>query len=282
MARPVCGHRGDAAEIGERFSELSVAQIDYLIATLVIENNFGTEWYEAHVEASHRDDPTNVFLRSGPKTPAERRDHQLRVMELARRVFELGQETFIDQLINNLRQRDLEGAAFEAEVIRMLVSLPVVVNLRTPSGVKGDDYDIDLWMTPDTPLAIEVKTRGEAGPYSDKALAGTLEKARSQLPKSGLGAIFVKAPAPWLEDSQFFDNHATVVNTFLKKTQRVQFVVVVWDEWIAQDTACGWRWERRRRVFRSTAIADLSEFWIDGYERIWGTGIDILAPNAPF
>lgn len=269
--------------LSHEFPDLSIPLINYYIAGLVIENNLGSDWYNAHVQSGNRRNSSNAFLRSAPSTPMERRDHFLRVRELGRRLFELGQEDFIDLLIDNLKQRDLEGALFEADVIRMLVSLPVVVALRETSGVKGDDYDIDLWLEPETPLAIEAKTRAETGPFSDKRLTKTLENARTQLPKDGLGAVFVKIPTPWLDDAEYQQQHADVVEDFLRRTTRVQFVVLVWDDW-KRMPGSGNRWscEVGREIFRSPLIADLPRFWIDGYEKIWGTGIDVIAPNAPF
>lgn len=278
-----CALIEDMRESASReFPDVPIPFINYFIATIVIENNLGTEWFEAHVGADHRKNPTNIFLRSSPGTRLERRDHYLRVMELGRRIFELGQETFIEVLIKNLKRRDLAGAAFEADVIRMLVSLPVIVDLRLESGVKGDDYDIDLWVTPETPLAIEAKTRAETGPYSDSRLKDTLQTAREQLPKDGLGAIFVKVPAQWLGDALYLSNHAEVIDHFLRGTTRVQFVVLVWDKWVIGDAGKILRSEVGRRIFRSSNIAALPRFWIDGYEKIWGTGIDVIAPNAPF
>lgn len=264
------------------FPTLSIPHINYYIATIVIENNLGSDWYHAHVASSNRRNSSNAFLRSAPNTPMERRDHFLRVRELGRRLFELGQEDFIELLIGNLKQRDLEGALFEADVIRMLVSLPVVVALRETSGVKGDDYDIDLWLTPDTPLAIEAKTRAETGSYSDKRLTKTLENARTQLPRDGLGAVFVKVPTPWLDDAEYEQRHSEVVEDFLRKTTRVQFIVLVWDDWKPGSEGNRWRCDVGRKIFRSPLITGLPKFWIDGYEKIWGMGIDVIAPNAPF
>lgn len=270
------------ASVSREFPTLSIPHINYYLATIVIENNLGADWYRAHVESGDRRNPRNAFLRSGPRTRMERRDHFFRVLELGRRIFELGQEDFIELLIANLRQRDLEGALFEADVVRMLVSLPVVVALRETSGVKGDDYDIDLWLTPDIPLAIEAKTRAETGLYSDKRLTKTLENARTQLPKVGFGAVFVKIPTPWLDDAEYQRQHAEVVEAFLRSTTRVQFIVLIWDDWKPGSQGNRWRCDIGRRIFRSPSIAGLPKFWIDGYDKIWGTGIDVIAPNAPF
>lgn len=94
-----------------------------------------------------------------------------RAGQLARRLFEFAQEDFYELLCSNLLHRDLEGAAFEADVIRMLMALPAHIDLRKEVGIKGDDYDIDLWFGANSPWPIEVKTRAEESAYSKRALA---------------------------------------------------------------------------------------------------------------
>jgi hypothetical protein len=147
-------------------------------------------------------------------------------MELARRLFELGQEPFYERLLANLRRRDLEGAAFEADVVRMLCAGPFVIDLREEHGTKGDDYDIDLWLK-ERVWPIEVKTRAENVRYSDRALAKTIERARAQLPREGIGTIFLKVPAKWLADAAYRRNYADVINDRIQATNRVYSIVLV-------------------------------------------------------
>ncbi|OMC47620.1 hypothetical protein A5742_23360 [Mycolicibacterium fortuitum] len=269
-------------DIKQNFEHLSIPHINYLIATLVIENNLGSDWFTRHVDAGPRKNGTDVFLRRGPDTKRERRDHYMRVLELGRRLFELGQEDFIELLIANLRRQDLASALFEADVVRMLISLPVVIELRPTVGVKGDDYDIDLWLRHNEPFAIEVKSRSESAAYSDSALRSTLEKARRQLPISGHGAVFVKVPELWLEDEIYIHSHAQVIADYLRTTRRVHFVVLAWDEWTHSEGGATLRRATQRSIFRSVNISQDAKFLINSYEKVWETGIDILAPNAPF
>lgn len=149
------------ADIDAQFPQVPEADRSYFIGTLVIENNLGTDWLERNVTHKGPRSPAGAYLRSSPRDQLERHEHYVRTMELARRLFELGQEQFYDELIENLRHRDLEGAAFEADVMRMLCSGPFVIDLRAERGTKGDDYDIDLWLRIDRSWPIEVKTRAE-------------------------------------------------------------------------------------------------------------------------
>ena len=161
------------ADIDAHFPQVSEADRSYFIGTLVIENNLGTDWLQRNVTAAGPRTPAGSYLRSGPRDSLEKHEHYLRTMELARRLFELGQEPFYERFLANLRRRDLEGAAFEADVVRMLCAGLFVIDLREEHGNKGDDYDIDLWLK-ERAWSIEVKTRAENVRYSDRALARTL------------------------------------------------------------------------------------------------------------
>jgi hypothetical protein len=267
-------------DLDQQFPEISEANRSYFIGTLVIENNLGTDWLERHVTDPSRRTRASAYLRSGPKDLLERHEHYVRTMELARRLFELGQEPLYDRLVANLRRRDLEGAAFEGDVVRMLCAGPFVVNLRQEHGAKGDDYDIDLWLH-NRVWPIEVKTRAEDVPYSDRALAKTLDRARAQLPRRGVGTIFLKLPTGWLGESAYRRGYADVVVEFLRTTTRVQSVILVWDKWIPKTFGTGWNWSRGVRVFRAASLDPDVAYLLKFYERAWAMGVD-LGPTAPF
>jgi hypothetical protein len=154
------------AALDERFPDIARASLDLIMASLIIENNLGREWVARHIDGPRRSANSN-YLRSEPTNSMERHERYVRIMELARRIFELGQERFAERLFNNLRRRDLEGAAFEADVVRMLIALPVFMDLREERGIKGDDYDIDLWLRIDHHWLIEVKTRADSTSSGD-------------------------------------------------------------------------------------------------------------------
>jgi hypothetical protein len=267
-------------DLEETFPEISEANRNYFIGTLVIENNLGTDWTQRHVTGAGPRTPAGVYLRSGPKDSLEMHEHYVRTMELARRLFELGQESFYDRLVDNLSQRDLEGAAFEADVVRMLCAGPFVIDLRAERGTKGDDYDIDLWLH-DRVWPIEVKTRAEDVPYSDRALAKTLERARTQLPRGGVGTIFFKVPTHWLAGSLYRRGHADVVQDRIRATTRVQSVILVWDKWTPKTFGAGFSWSRGVEVFRAASADPDIAYLLKFYEKVWRMRMD-LGPTAPF
>jgi hypothetical protein len=267
--------------IDAQFPDVPAASRDLSVATLVIENNLGIEWVKRHIDGQAIRSGGSNYLRSRPSNSMERHERYLRVMELGRRVFELGQERFAERLLENLRRRDLAGAAFEADVVRMLVSLPMVVDLRAERGTKGGDYDIDLWLRPDLCWAFEVKTCADHSLYSDKALSRTLDRARSQLPATGIGIIFLKVPTQWLGSGNYLRSHSDVVSGFLRQTRRVQAVVLVWDAWIPKTIGSGFNWKRGFRTYRTERVNEELDFLLDAFSEFWRAPWDI-GPTAPF
>lgn len=274
------------ASVEKQFPKMTTSQVDLFFAELIISNNLGADWTERNIDAAKEGTPrrtgTSTYLRRSPADSMERHERYVRVMELARRLFEFGQEDFAERLKENLRLRDLEGAAFEADVIRMLVSLPAFIDLRKESGVRGNDYDIDLWFTPDTHWAIEAKTRQDSSPYSAKRLHKTLDRARSQLPPSGIGSIFLKVPTPWTTDLDYTSHHEAEIAAFLGQTIRVHLIVLVWDVWTPKSPGNGWCWDRSYRIFKSPQVDPHVSKLADSYQRIWDSPHDLIAPKAPF
>ena len=72
-------------------------------------------------------------------------------------------------------------------------ALPINLDMPEESGTRGGDYDIAVWLQPDRWIAVEIKTRAQHGPYSEKVLNRILDRARSQLPVQGPGAIFSRS-----------------------------------------------------------------------------------------
>ncbi|MBP1158616.1 hypothetical protein [Rhodococcus sp. PvR099] len=279
--------RGD---ISEGFPKLSQFTRDLHLFMLVLELHLGDEWVGANADiaTSSRDvrpGPGGKYLRrSGDLDVPTLAEHYQRLGELARRLFEFRNEDFYETLRDNLMHRDLEGAAFEADVVRWLVRLPVLIDLRRERGTKGDDYDIDLWLRiPDLKLSIEVKTRAEDCPYAKNRLLNTLRQARKQLPKGGMGAIFMKLPTSWSSDPSYLGEVDGVLAGFFRNTTRVHAVVMVWDDFTFSGPAGkSWMWEPGHAVYRSPTIDSVIDEMLGHYERMWAQPVDLAAPRAPF
>lgn len=259
----------------------SIREIDatYFIATLVIENNLGKDWLNRNVLKSSSSG-SGEYLRPGAQARRGKYEHVHRVHELARRIFELGQEDFAPQLLDNLRKRDLFGAVFEADVVRMLVAGPFMVDLREEGGVLGDDYDIDLWLTPEEPWAIEVKTKEEHEPWRAGKLSHSIKRARKQLPAEGKGGVFIRIPGEWVTDDADRRGILDEAKSALQRTSRVQAVVLVWEAW--QDNSVGGLTPvRHHRIVRQETLDSSVEGLLAFFDTAWNFTWDI-GPIAPF
>ena len=251
------------------------AMVDYRLAAMVIERFLGYGWWQRYAEEGAAED----FLRAQAEGRHERYEHYLRVLELARRLFELQHDPWFPRLVDGLRTRSLRGAAFEAEVLRLLLHMGLKISLVEPKGVKGLDYDIEVDLG-GRPWAIEAKTREDDQAYAVGRLTSTLKGARAQLPVGGLGTIFVRVPITWRADGSFRRLHADEITDFLRTTTRVHAVVLVWDEWTDRAFS-GRSWRRAHRVFlgpqADPTVAQVLEF----LDLLWSGSFDMIGPEAP-
>jgi hypothetical protein len=97
-----------------------------------------------------------------------------------------------------------------------------------PSGVKGQDYDVEL-LYPDGGLACgDIKCKLDGSEFAAKGLLSTLKKARRQLPDDRPGIAFVKVPQEWVDRTNgnlgLGEEVPTLLNEFFKGTRRVVLV----------------------------------------------------------
>ena len=197
---------------------------------------------------------------------------------LGRLLFDLQSFEWFDELVENLRRRNLAGALFEAEVARLLMQLPVTTALRMPSGEKGQDYDIDLGGAALT-VAVEAKAKDDDTPYSAATVKNTFNEARRQLPKEGLGLIFMRIPLSWTRDGNYESEIDALISGLLRNTSRVQAVVLIWDE-LAATTATTMRFEPRQRVLRRfDAHPDVGQM-LHFLEQTWASVWDVVGPAS--
>jgi hypothetical protein len=67
------------------------------------------------------------------------------------------------------------------------------VRFVTPSGRKGDDFDLLVDVDSIT-VPVEVKSKDDATAFSPSSLASSLRDARRQIPSGGPGAVIVRLP----------------------------------------------------------------------------------------
>ncbi|MBJ7325471.1 MULTISPECIES: hypothetical protein [Nocardiaceae] len=253
----------------------------------IIEAHLGSDWVTANAEFHADEKPgkgAEYLRRDSDLRIPELSQHYLRLRELARRLFAFEDENFYGRLRANLLRRDLEGAAFEADVVQSLLALPVLIDLRGERNVKGDDYDIDVWLRPPhKKWSIEAKTKHDDGPYTRGGLLNTIRGARRQLPANGIGSIFIKVPQAWASNPAFQAEAEEAIESFLRNTSRVHAVVIVWDIYSYDSVnEKSWSWKPARMVYRSPDIDPLVDELLGFYERLWSQPRDYAELIFPF
>ena len=99
-----------------------------------------------------------------------------------------------------------------------------------PSGVKGQDYDVEL-LYPDGMIACgDIKCKLDGSAFTRQGLLNTLKKTRRQLPADRPGIAFVKVPQEWVDrvtgNLGLGDDVSALLNEFFKGTERVVLVAL--------------------------------------------------------
>jgi Holliday junction resolvase len=247
---------------------MSDSQTRVVFAELFAAQVLGDAWVDEHLRSDEG------------ATPEDHALFRYRLWRLGRLLFDLQSFDFYGDFVTNVKQRDLLGALFEAEVVRLLMQLPTRTVLRMPSGKKGLDYDIEFGGS-DLNVAVEVKAKSEATPFTAKTVRYTLDDARGQLPKDGLGLIFLRVPYGWTTDQAYQTEIDGVVRALLRNTSRVQAVVLVWDV-VANRSETTLRFEVRQRIFRRVHIDHGVEQMLTFLEEVWASEWDGLGPASAF
>lgn len=241
------------------------SQTRVLFAELFAARFLGEEWMDNHL-GSYKG-----------LTAEEHGQFRYVTWRLGRLLFDLQSFGWFDDLVDNLRQRDLTGALFEAEVARLLMQVPAEASLRVPTGEKGQDFDIDLGGLGLT-VPVEVKAKDADTPFTRRTIKKTLDRARKQLPPGGLGLVFIRIPRSWVADQIMTELDSEVAHS-LRNTSRVQAVVVVWDELVSR-TETTMRFDPRQKVIPRNdihpAIAQLLAF----LQRAWLSEWDAIGPAS--
>jgi len=250
-----------AAAKGMTDSQVRVAFAEVFAAQVL-----GAEWVDEHFRAY-----------AGVTAEAHVR-FKYRLWRLGRLLFDLQSYEFFGDFLANVKQRDLLGALFEAEVVRMLMQLPARTALRVPRGQKGLDYDIDFGSS-GLRIAVEVKAKDEKITFSARTVRYTLQDARRQLPKNGFGLIFLRVPYSWINDPEYHAGIDAPIGSLLRTTSRVQAVVLVRDE-LVDRTAKTMRFEPSQRVLRRKDINPDVERLLTFLEQLWASDWDPFGPAS--
>jgi hypothetical protein len=94
-------------------------------------------------------------------------------------------------------------------------------------AARRGDYDVDIGYADGREACADAKCRLEGTEVRADTIKNSLDKARrNNLPPDNPGIIFLKVPQTWLEQDDVREGIYTVVEGFLRNTERVVPVVV--------------------------------------------------------
>jgi hypothetical protein len=145
-----------------------------------------------------------------------------------------------DHMLVDAATRDFEPVFFELYAASLLVSNGYPVSFVHPTGLKGQDYDLQAKIGEQL-VAIEVKTRRGGLIENTITLRNTLRKAKKQLP-ADIPSIICIALSPEYKDSDS-GHHAKgeiekAIVDFLRGTQQINGVLAFWNTWEGEPLKC--------------------------------------------
>ena len=191
----------------------------YYLSIAVLKHFLSVAWVDKHLDP---DGPPG-FLRQIPGDPdnPETNTQMFKLVDLAECFFNLQHVDGFAECVERMRNGDLEGTHAELDLGRMLHMHRVKFRFVIPTGVKGDDYDIEIECDDGLRICADAKCKLTSTEYSIASIENTLNSARSQFPPDKPGAIFLKIPARWFSDDQRWLDIQQAAWKFLKGTGRI-------------------------------------------------------------
>jgi hypothetical protein len=154
--------------------------------------------------------------------------HTQRVLQLAETLFNLQGVQGMDQRLDSLFGGQIESTMAELDFGMFLRMQGSDFRYVTTSGVKGQDYDVELIYSGGLTACADSKCKLDGSEFSRAGLLSTLKKARKQLPPDRPGIAFVKIPQEWVDRETgnlgLGDDVATLLEEFFTSTERMVLV----------------------------------------------------------
>ncbi len=157
------------------------------------------------------------------------KDHTLRVVQLAEVLFNLQGVPGLEHCLDRMFSGQIEPTMAELDFGMFLRRQGVPFSYVAPSGVKRQDYDVDVPYAGGPVACGDIKCKIEGSDYSAATVLNTLRKVRQQLPADRPGIAFVKVPQDWVDartgDLGVGETVAETLEQFFSTTKRMVLVV---------------------------------------------------------
>lgn len=202
-------------------------RLTFTMAVTIIRHFFGKQWCEDNIIQDADHSRTDGFLRIDytPGFQGERKT--ARILDFAETLFNLQRVEGFDDRVDHMRTGPIEATFAEFDFARFLYVHGIKFNFVEPVNVKGKDYDFGIEYCDGREACADAKCRLEGTEVCADAIRNSLNKARSNnLPSDKPGIVFVKVPQTWFELAGVREDIRTVIEDFLRSTQRLVSIVV--------------------------------------------------------
>jgi hypothetical protein len=182
---------------------------------------FGDAWLKRHfifAKASGY-----LWLGDGV-TAIERRTW--RTINLAEMLLNLQHIEGFPACIEQMAQGEIEATYAELETAKELYWRDIRFKFVRRTGVKGNDYDLEITFADGRVACADTKCKRETTPFTTNSLLNSLQEARPQLPRDNPGIVIVRVPEHWMEELHSRTSMIETTNKFLNDTGRVVSVVL--------------------------------------------------------
>jgi hypothetical protein len=154
--------------------------------------------------------------------------HTQRVLQLAETLFNLQGVRGLDERLDMLFSGQIEPTMAELDFGMFLRMQGSDFCYVPASGVKGQDYDVELLYADGLTACADSKCKLDGSGFSKDGLLSTLKKARQQLPANRPGIAFVKLPQEWVDRETgnlgLGDDVGDLLEEFFRTTGRIVLV----------------------------------------------------------
>lgn len=213
----------------------------FWLSIMIITLFFGDKWRTKNITQNlFTDDERMNFLRTKLTSENDRYEHQFRLTLFADCLFSLQYCDGFDLKIEELRQLSpenkeikLEDKAIEFLIASMLFRSGHQIIFRPHTGVKRNDFDLEIIVGKESRIYAEIKCRRDETPVNVNNLRRTLYSAEKQLPLDAPCLIFCRIPEDWSKFSNLANEMNKVIRNYFHNIDHVNAVVLVWEEWIS-------------------------------------------------
>lgn len=197
---------------------------DLLVAMETTGTIIGLDWGRKNL-----DRPDRYFKQNAPDGTPDSALRTHRLISFGQQLYDLQDLPGFDDLVQELRTRDLTGASTELQIAHMLTRNGRPVRFVPRRGVKGHDYD-QIVSYQDFDIPLEVKTKQDETDYSRATVDDSLYGGAEQVPQSGPSLLVVRIPQAWTTNQTFIGEVDQVTREFFEERPHVNSIIFLWDE----------------------------------------------------